>query len=311
MHRNLLISALSVALATACSGGAGSSGDDPLPTDDGAGGSTDLAPPPEGTGGSIDDLLPPPVGTGGRNGGGTGGSAVTPGGTGGSAGNPGSGTGGQTTGAEPDGGPDIVYEMAVGAAYGRGGDGRAVLIDPTGTRSVLYNPSTGTFDTGDDIDELESGLPLTEVVAAAHLDAETYFFDASGNASVFDHAQAVFSTPRPIEEVLEGLPFASVGAAFGYNNTLFVFNAAGSSYAAYSPNGVWSPTYSFVTDFGGGGAPIASVGAGFVQEDNAIVLFNFSGERYSVYAGAGEFSSAFDSGELVNGTRDFNDFRDD
>jgi hypothetical protein len=257
-----------LALVTACAADTGTPGE----TDASAGGSLPL---PTG----------PTVGSGGD--------ATGAGGQGAGTG----GTGGMTS-----------YATAVGAAYRHGGDARIVLIDATGTRSALFNPGAGTFESADDIDELEGGIPLADVVAAGRLDGETYFVSSTGEVTVFDHGQAAFTTPDDLGEVLEDVPFSSVGAAFGLGSQLFVFNAGGSSYAAYSlANDTWSPVYSFATDFGGGGAPIASVGAAYVDTDDAIVLFDLSGTSYCIYGGNGEFSDDFDIEELGNGSLTFDD----
>jgi hypothetical protein len=268
MKRTIILSTLALSILTACAGpDAGASSDDPPPPAQGGGG---MAPDPVGSGAGGDGGNPDPVGSGG--------------------------------------GTTVVYEDAVGAAYPNSGDGRIVLIDPSGTRSLLFNPSTGVFESSDDIDELEGGPPITEVVAAGRTDTATYMFDAMGQVTIYDHAQSTFSAPEPVAEVLEDIPIAAVGAAFGYNNQLFVFNQGGTSYAAYNvANDTWSPVYSFLGDFGGGGAPIASVGASYTTSDNSIVLFDVSGTSYCVYSGSGEFSDDFDIEDLGDGTLTFND----
>ena len=203
------------------------------------------------------------------------------------------------------------YEPFVGAAYPNGGDGRIVLIDVTGTRSALYNPTSGTFESADDIDELQGGLPLADVVAVGRTDDATYYFASDGMATVYDPAQAAFSTPEPVADVLDDLPFPAVAAAFGNGSQLFVFNEGGTSYAAYNTaNDTWSPVYSFATDFGGGGAPIPSVGAAY-RDGNAYVLFDKSGSSYCIYGSNGEFSDDFDIEELGDGMLDFNDIEGD
>ncbi len=129
---------------------------------------------------------------------------------------------------------------------------------------------------------------------------------------MYDHGQAAFSQPEPIGELLEDAPFANVGAAFGYGAQLFVFNPGGSSYAAYNTTTeAWSPVYSFLGDFGGGGAPIANVGAAYNAGDGTIVLFDVNGTSYCVYTYGGEFSDDFDIEQLGDGGLVFNDTSDD
>lgn len=273
MNRTLILSTLALSILTAACGGADAeSGGNPQP------------PPPQGTGG----MAPDPVGSGAGGDGGT----IDPTGTG--------------------GGGTVIYDDAVGAAYPNSGDGRIVLIDPTGTRSTLYNPATGVFESPDDIDELEGGPPITEVVAAGRVDTSTYMFDAMGMVTVYDHVQATFSPPEPLADALDDVPFNAVGAAFGIGSQLFVFNQGGSSYAAYHvEDETWSPVYSFLGDFGGGGAPIASVGAAYTTDDGSIVLFDVSGTGYCVYGGNGQFSDDFDIADLGDGMLTFNDTSDD
>lgn len=276
MRRTTIITALSLILTTACGGS------------------------PEGDPGPQPQPPPPQQGAGGSD------SSSSSAGGQGQGGNP---IGGQGGGG---GSTTVVYDTAVGAAYPNGGDGRIVLIDATGTRTVLYNPAAGTFESGDDIDELEGGPPIMDVVAAARLAGETYLFDGVGDVTVYDHAQASFSAPEPLADALDDVPFTSVGAAFGYGNQIFVFNAGGTSYAAYNMTSeTWSPTYSFLADFGGGGAPLASVGAAYALDDGSIVLFDKSGTSYCVYTGNGEFSDDFDIEELGDGSLDFNDVSGD
>lgn len=273
MKRTLILSTLALSILTACGDGPDASTGDPQPP-----------PPQQGTGG----MGPDPVGSG----------------AGGLGGNPDPSGGGGTT--------MVTYDDAVGAAYARAGDGRIVLIDPSGTRSTLYNPATGVFESPDDIDELEGGPPITEVVAAGRIGDVTYLFDASGQVTVYDHTQATFSPPEPLADALDDIPFNAVGAAFGYGSQLFVFNQGGTSYAAYNTTTeTWSPVYGFLGDFGGGGAPIPSVGAAYVANDDSIVLFDLSGTSYCVYGSNGLFSDDFDIVDLGDGTLTFNDTSDD
>jgi hypothetical protein len=271
MHRNTLFSALSLILVTAACSAAPST--EPI----------------QGSGGSM--AGPSSSSAGGKEASST-------------VGQGGSGSVGQ--------GGGVSYPTAIGAAYPNGGDGRVVLIDATGTRTVLYNPAAGTFASGDDIDELEGGPPISEVVAAARLPQATYMFDAAGAVTVYDHAQASFSPPELLADALDDIPFSSVGAAFGYGDKIFVFNAGGVSYAVYNTvTETWSPTYSFAADFGGGGAPIASVGAAYFDGDSAIVLFDKSGTTFCTYAISGEFSGDFDIEELGDGSLSFDDVAGD
>jgi hypothetical protein len=202
----------------------------------------------------------------------------------------------------------VSYPTAVGAAYPSGGDARVVLIDATGTRSVLFNPSAGTFESADDIDQLFAALPIDDVVAVARTATRTYMFDSAGSATLYDHAQASFSAPTPLATALPNIPFNAVGAAFGKGSLIFLFNAAGSSYAAYNEvTNTWSPVYSFATDFGGGGAPIASVGAAYLGSDDQVLLFDKSGTTFCLYDLAGTFSSDFEIEELGDGNLNFDD----
>jgi len=217
-----------------------------------------------------------------------------------------SGGGGQGPSATGGGGDPVAYRDAVGAAYA--GEGRLVLIDPSGTRSSSYNPNTGAFESADDIDELEGGLPIADVVAAGTVDGETYLFDAMGQVTVYDRGQGTFSVPDDLDEVLEDIPVTGVSATFGLGTQLFVFNEGGTSYAAYDTSSqTWSPVYSFTTDFGGGGAPIASVGAAATLGDGSILLFDRRGAEYCIYGGNGTFSDDFDLSELGDGTLSFNE----
>jgi hypothetical protein len=208
------------------------------------------------------------------------------------------------------GGPDVPidYLPHVGAAYKNEGDARVVLIDISGTRTAVYNPSTGAFESPDDIDELEGGVPLDNVVAAGTVGSDTYFFDQDGLVTVYHRDQATFSEPDSIDEVLEGSPFAKVGGALGTGVQLFVFNEGGTSYAAYNTTTKgWSPIYNFATDFGGGGAPIASVGAAYDDGNGGYLLFDTSGQKYCIFSNGGVFSDDFDIDELGNGSLTFND----
>lgn len=203
------------------------------------------------------------------------------------------------------------YATAVGAAYASASDARIVLVDVTGTRSSQYNPSTGMFSSPDDIDELEGGLPIADVVAAANVGEVTYLFDASGQVTLYDRAQATFTAPEALAEALEDVPFSAVGAAFGAGDTLFVFNTGGTQYAAFNTaDETWSPVYGFATDFGGGGAPIANVGAAYADAQGGYVLFDLSGDKFCIYAGSGTFSDDFDIDELGDGMLTFDDVDD-
>ncbi|MEM1034426.1 MAG: hypothetical protein AAGN82_29080 [Myxococcota bacterium] len=221
-----------------------------------------------------------------------------------------------STGAAPTGGSGgngpVMVEEAVGAAYAA--DGRVVLIDASGTRVASYNPNTGAFTGSDDLDELEgSGPPLADVRAAGTVDNATYMVDASGQIVVYDRSQGTFSAPDDLDEILEDIPFSAVGAAFGFGDQLFVFNQGGASYAAYDVSDqTWSSVFSFTSDFGGGGGPIASVGAAAPIDDDAILLFSLAGDEYCIYStNNGTFSDDFDLDELGDGTLRFNDTADD
>ena len=214
-------------------------------------------------------------------------------------------------GADPTGGGGGAVsqvETRVGAAYPHGGDARIVLIDRTGTRSALFNPSNGLFEGADDIEELEGGLPLVDVRASAAVGDDIYLFAHDGSVTIYDRSQASFSTPEPLAEVLEDVPFNEIGAAFGAGDQLFVFNAGGASYAAYDTAAQsWSQIYDFATEFGGGGAPIANVGAAYANAAGGYVLFDLSGASYCIYGNGGQFSDDFDIDELGGGGLSFND----
>ena len=211
-----------------------------------------------------------------------------------------SGMGGQGAG-------DVVVDEAVGAAYANKGDARIVLVDATGTRTALYNPSTGTFESPDDIDELEGGTPLGDVAAAANVGNMIYMFDQAGQVTIYDRDQATFSPAEALPDALDDVPFNNVGAAFGSGDTLFIFNAGGTSYAAYNTaDETWSQIYDFASEFGNGGAPIANVGAAY-SDGNSFVLFDLSGTKYAIYSGSGQFSDDFDLDELGDGNLTFND----
>jgi hypothetical protein len=271
MHQKTLFSALSLVLVTAACSGA--------PADE---------PPTAGSGGATAGPSTSASGPGGQ-----GTTSVGQGGGGGA------------------GGEAMSYPIAIGAAYPNGGDARIVLIDATGTRGALFNPSAGTFEPADDIDELLPGLPIDDIVAVARTDVRTVLFDGAGSVTIYDHAQASFSAPAPLATALPNIPFTAVGAAFGLNSQIFVFDAAGTSYSAYNQVTTnWSPVYSFATDFGGGGAPIASVGAAYLGSDDNIVLFDKSGTNFCMYGG-GTFSSDFDIEELGDGNLSFDDASND
>jgi hypothetical protein len=73
--------------------------------------------------------------------------------------------------------------------------------------------------------------------------------------------------------------------------------------AYYTATEAWSPVFDFVTDFGGGGSPLASVGAAFAIGDQ-VTLFDLTGEKFSVYSlPTAEFSPVFPIEELGDGTR--------
>jgi hypothetical protein len=100
-----------------------------------------------------------------------------------------------------------------------------------------------------------------------------------------------------------------VGAALLYRTSrIFFFNKVGTQYAAWNyKDKTWSRVYSFTSEFGGGGAPIASVGgAVYVEGENAYYLFNRNGTRYTIYNDDNRiFSAAFDVTELGNGSLSF------
>ena len=112
--------------------------------------------------------------------------------------------------------------------------------------------------------------------------------------------------------MLEDAPLTTVGAAFGAGDTLFIFNSGGSSYAAYNvADESWSQIYDFATEFGSGGAPIASVGAAYENDSGGFVLFDLSGTSYCVYSSQGTFSDDFDIEELGDGMLTFTDVEAD
>ena len=153
----------------------------------------------------------------------------------------------------------------VGAAYVDPASGRLVLISKTGTRFVYFDVAQGTFTDPRPTTELVPGLG-TALIGAAAFDegaARLELSDLLGEArTLYDPAVDVEGVSETWASLGAAGSFSSVGAVFSHNSNLFVFNMGGSEYAAYDrDNSTWSPTFSFAGDFGGGGAPIANVGA--------------------------------------------------
>lgn len=202
----------------------------------------------------------------------------------------------------------------IGAAYPNAGDSRIILINKEGTRFVYWTPSTGSFSSARSISELENGaLPLGSVGASATTadGSETYFFDTAGSRfTVYERDTAEFDEEEEFDDdsgAFGDPEIEGVGAALHSTNTnrIFFFNGAGTKYAVWDyQNASWTRVYDFASEFGGGGAPIASVGAG-VTVDGLYYLFNRDGTRYTIYAASGKFSSSFPLSELGNGSLSF------
>ncbi len=220
----------------------------------------------------------------------------------------------------PNPDPPPASKVAVGAAYQNASDSRVLLINEEGTRFVYWNPANGTFSGGDDIDDLENGqLPLGSVGASAsrYDNTETYFFDEEGKqytiyeratsefdeVSVFGDDDGEFGDPE-LEDVGTALVVSPVGSSSNPNR-IFFFNKLGTHYQVWDyENETWSRVFTFVTEFGGGGAPIASVGAAvYVEAENVFYMFNREGTKYTIYNGT--FSAAFEVTQLGNGSLSF------
>lgn len=212
-------------------------------------------------------------------------------------------------------GPATSTPPRVGAAFPTTtGDG-VVLVNAEGTRFVVHDPSDGSFSSSRPIAEAEADNPFGTVHAGVH-DAntnpgQTFFFDETGQqVAHFDRRGAAPTVDVETfgTSIFAAAPLPHVGAAFVLGTQLFVFDRGGLQYAAYNQtNGTWSPAYSFSSDFGGGGAPIAAVGASYVRGAGAseIVLFDLSGDEFTIYSTGGVFSPAFDIGDLGDGSLRF------
>ncbi|MEM8600462.1 MAG: hypothetical protein AAGF99_11115 [Bacteroidota bacterium] len=210
-------------------------------------------------------------------------------------------------------------EVAVGAAYPNAADGRIILINAEGDRFVYWNPTNGSFSSARPVSDLENGaLPFSRLGASVStLDkAETYFFDTDGESYVvYERDEAEFDETEDfgeddadladadIEEVGAALVVSPIGSV--NPDRIFLFNGQGTRYQVWDyVEESWSDVARFPTDFGGGGAPIAAVGAAvYVESDGAFYMFNRDGTEYTIYTGT--FSDDFDIDELGDGTLSF------
>ncbi len=203
--------------------------------------------------------------------------------------------------------------VAVGAASTSMDDDRVVLVNLAGTRFVYMDPADGSFTSSRPVSEIEQDYPLTGVNAAVHGPesdpVHSYYFDVTGSQMAYlDHeaSSPAFDVHTFGDTAFDAAPFDQVGAAFVSGETLFFFNRSGSCYTAFDTDVErWSPVYSFAGDFGGGGAPIAAVGAAYKQPSGEFVLFNLQGDKFTYYTGGGNFSPAFDISELGDGSLAF------
>ena len=202
---------------------------------------------------------------------------------------------------------------AIGAVYPNAGDSRIILVNKAGTRFVYWTPSSGAFSDAEAVSTLENGaLPLDDIGATSSTrDGEdTYFFSEDGTAfTVYERETSAFDEVEEFGE--DGGEFGDpeiedVGAAVDASSTqLLFFNRNGTRYGVWNEaNEQWDGYFNFPADFFGGGAPISAVGAiVFVDEENAYYLFDRDGTKYTVFAG--NFSNAFDTTELGDGTLSF------
>jgi len=200
----------------------------------------------------------------------------------------------------------------VGAAYVTT-SGLVNLISLDGTRWVSWNPVSGAFGPGADIQTLEGGgLPLGNVGAAGTTkdDLDTFMFDTGGrDYTVFEHGQSGYDEVGTFgADTGFGDPdLGDVGAICRAANTerLFFFNRAGTSMQLWDYRSrTWSPEASFADSFGGGGAPIANVGAA-VWVNGLYYLFDTTGKTWATYLGNLQFEGPFDISELGDGTLNF------
>ncbi|NNF59164.1 MAG: hypothetical protein HKN04_13090 [Rhodothermaceae bacterium] len=200
----------------------------------------------------------------------------------------------------------------IGAAYPNAGDSRIVLLNTDGDRFLLLNLVTGAVTDADDLDDLENGLiPLNEVAASANVfgEDETYFFDMDGDTFTnYERDTADFDSPASFEDEYDefGYDLTSIGAAFEgdffASNSIVLFNQNGTQWQLWQPEfDSFSTVFSFPAQFGGGNAPISSVGAAFWRdESNQVYLFNREGTQYTIWSGGSSFTAAFDVDDLGN-----------
>jgi hypothetical protein len=210
--------------------------------------------------------------------------------------------------------PPVNRTVDIGAAYPNAGDSRIILINKEGTRFVYWTPGTGTFSRSRSIGELENGaLPPSTVGASATTadGSETYFFDAAGSRfTVYERDTAEFDEVEEFDDdsgAFGDPEIEDVGAAIHSVNTnrIFLFNTAGTRYAVWDyQNETWTRVYDFASEFGGGGAPVAAVGAA-VTIEGLYYLFNRDGTQYTIYSASGKFSSSFPLSELGDGSLSF------
>lgn len=215
------------------------------------------------------------------------------------------------------GGGEVAQEASVpvprevGAAFFDPADGRMVLISKTGTRFVHFDVAQGTFTAPRPTSELLPGMTNPLVGGMTHDEATGLYElgDLVGAArQLYDPATDTEGSLETWEDLGADPSFVpGTSALFVAGSQLFVFSAGGSEYAAYNRSTqTWSPTYSFTGDFGGGGAPIANVGASATAPSGReYYLFDLSGTRWTTYGGNGSFAPAFTLDELGDGTLTF------
>ncbi len=213
---------------------------------------------------------------------------------------------------DEDPGQATCVVQGVGAAYVTSA-GTVNLISLDGARWVNWNPQSGSFSTALDVQSLEGGgLPLSGVGAAGATKdgANTFMFANAGTSyTVFEDNGGQYedveifgaSDDFAVPELSEVGAICRAAAT----DRLFFFSRSGTTWQLWDyVNRTWSPEVSFADNFGGGGAPIANVGAA-VYVDGIYYLFDTSGKTWATYLGNLEFEGPFDISQLGNGTLNF------
>ncbi len=202
--------------------------------------------------------------------------------------------------------------QAVGAAYVTPA-GTVNLISLDGTRWVSWDPGSGTFGPAADVADLETdGLPLASIGAAGTTIAgsETFMVDGLGHSyTAYEYGSGTYRDAESFgpSDVLGTPTLTNVGAISRAANTprFFIFDSAGTSWQLWRYGDLaWTDVQSFADDFGGGGAPIANVGAA-VYVNGTYYLFNVSGTQWATYLGDFVFEGPFDIADLGDGSLDF------